>query len=153
MSTLPSGRLPIADDRTTVTLDSLPRPQSAFPHGLKNGNVLQVSGQAALDPESGQVTHPGDVAKQTITTLEYVAAVVKQGGLALGDILMIRVYLEDRAYYEDMNTAYERFIDDRWDGQPAPARTTIIVGLPIEGLLVEIDALAFGREPEHVSIA
>jgi enamine deaminase RidA (YjgF/YER057c/UK114 family) len=40
-----------------------------------------------------------------------------------------------------MNAAFEKFIAENVTGA-RPARTTLMVGLPLEGMLVEIDALA-----------
>ncbi|GLW15508.1 hypothetical protein Stsp01_22510 [Streptomyces sp. NBRC 13847] len=58
------------------------------------------------------------------------------------DAVMLRVHLTDRQHYAAMNEAYARFIDRHLGTGPRPCRTTVMVGLPLPGMLVEIDAQA-----------
>jgi 2-iminobutanoate/2-iminopropanoate deaminase len=103
--------------------------------GVRKGNILQVSGQIALDPATGQLA--GDtVTAQTRQVMRNVIAVLQAGGASIDDAVMLRVYLTDTDHFAEMNAAYTEFLTE-----PLPARTTVYVGLP-PGLLVEIDALA-----------
>ncbi|GAA0523696.1 reactive intermediate/imine deaminase [Saccharopolyspora subtropica] len=123
--------------RIVVSTDRAPKPPADIPlsQGIRKGNILQVSGQTAVSPETGRLVE-GGVAEQTEQCLRNVIAVLEAEGGSLEDVLMLRVYLTDTAHFAEMNETYARVV-----GEPFPARTTVYVGLP-KGLLVEIDALA-----------
>ncbi|WP_166844324.1 RidA family protein [Isoptericola sp. BMS4] len=129
--------------RTAVTTDRAPAPAHTFSQGVRAGNLLQVSGQGPVDPATSEYLYPGDVAAQTRRTLENVEAVLAAGGATFADVLMLRVYLTTRADFPAMNEAYGAFLAERL-GEDAvlPARTTVMVELPREEMLVEIDAQA-----------
>ena len=130
--------------RTAVRTDSAPAPAHTFSQGVRAGNLLQVSGQGPVDPATNEYLHPGDVAAQTTRTLENVEAIVVAGGGSLADVVMLRVYLTTRADFAAMNDAYGAFLTERLGPDAVlPARTTVMVELPREEMLVEIDALAF----------
>ncbi|GAA1722710.1 Rid family hydrolase [Isoptericola hypogeus] len=110
---------------------------------MRAGNLLQVSGQGPVDPATNEYLYPGDVAAQTTRTLRNVEAVLAGGGANLADVVMLRVYLTTRADFAAMNDAYGAFLAERLGPDAVlPARTTVMVELPREEMLVEIDALA-----------
>jgi 2-iminobutanoate/2-iminopropanoate deaminase len=121
--------------RTAVTTPDAPAPVAAYSQAVRGGDVLAVAGQVGIDPATGEVAGP-DVAAQTRQTLTNLAAILAAGGASWDDVIQLRVFLTDRADFPAMNEVYAEFVPD-----PAPARTTVFVGLA-EGLLVEIDALA-----------
>ncbi|WP_147916053.1 RidA family protein [Ruania zhangjianzhongii] len=129
-------------DRLPLTTALAPAPLSSFSAGVRAGNIVQVAGQGPLDAGSGTVLHPDDVGAQTTATLERVRDILRSGGADVSDLIMLRVYLTDRSHFAPMNSAYEEFMATHLgDGVP-PARTTVMVGLPLDEMLVEIDALA-----------
>jgi 2-iminobutanoate/2-iminopropanoate deaminase len=133
-------------ERTIMTqavhTDSAPAPAHTFSQGVRKGPILQVSGQGPVDPASGKYLFPGDVAAQTTRTLQNVEAILQAGGASFADVVMLRVYLTTRADFGAMNDAYGSFLQERLGDGVLPARTTVMVELPREEMLVEIDALA-----------
>ncbi|TQS46825.1 RidA family protein [Cryptosporangium phraense] len=127
---------------TAISTNQAPTPAHTYSQGVRQGNVLQVSGQGPVDPATNEYLHPGDVAKQTERTLLNVEAILQAGGATFDDVVMLRVYLTDRAHFATMNEAYGAFVSSRVTSGVLPARTTVMVGLPREEMLVEIDALA-----------
>lgn len=122
-------------DKIAIRTARAPEPAAAYSQGVRKGGILQVAGQVPIDPTTGAIA--GDsVEEQTRRALENVSAVLDAAGASFDDVLMLRVYLTDRAHFAPMNSVYKEFV-----GEPFPARTTVYVGLP-DGLLVEIDALA-----------
>ncbi len=119
-------------------------PPARFSHGLRKGNLLQVSGQVGFlptGPGAAPVPAGPTLREQTERTLANVQAVLEEGGAGWDDVLMVRVHLTDTAHFAEFNALYDRFLADAGQAGPPPARTTVYVGLPA-GLLVEIDALA-----------
>jgi reactive intermediate/imine deaminase len=118
-----------------IQTDRAPQPVAAFSQAVQAGNLLQVAGQVGVDPATDTLV--GDtIEEQTRQTLDNLAAVLEAAGASLRDVIMVRVYLTDRAHFGPMNEIYSGYM-----AEPFPARTTVFVGLA-EGMLVEIDALA-----------
>ena len=128
--------------KTVVHTTAAPAPAHTFSQGVRKGGLLQVSGQGAVDPETGEYLGAGDVRAQTRRTLDNVRAVLEAGGAGVEDVLMFRVYLTRRDDFSAMNEVYGEFMAEHVPSGALPARTTVFVGLPHEVMLVEIDALA-----------
>ena len=108
---------------------------------LHGGNrMVFTSGQVALDPRRGTLVGD-DVAAQTEQVLRNLAAVLRGAGLGFDDVVKTTVYLVDMADFAAMNEVYAKHFSSS-----LPARTTVAAsGLP-KGALVEIDAVAIGRD-------
>lgn len=121
--------------KVAVSTDRAPKPPANFAQASRKGNLLQVAGQVAFDPDTGKVA--GDtVTEQTRQTFRNIEAVLAAAGSSFDDVIMVRVYLTDTAHFAEFNEAYNALVKE-----PYPARTTVYVGLP-EGFLLEVDALA-----------
>lgn len=100
--------------------------------------LVFVSGQGATDPATGHLS-ADDVERQTEQCLKNVRAILEAAGSSLQHVLRCGVFLMDMREFPKMNAAYSRMF-----GEHRPARTTVqVAGLPGEGLLVEIDAVAY----------
>ena len=129
-------------ERTSILTSEAPAPAHTFSQGVRRGPFVQVSGQGPVDPVTNAYVHEGDVAAQTVRTLENVEAILSAAGATFDDVMMLRVYLTDRSDFAAMNDAYGEFVTSRVQSGVLPARTTVFTGLPRPEMLVEIDALA-----------
>jgi enamine deaminase RidA (YjgF/YER057c/UK114 family) len=112
-----------------------------------SGTVPDVADPAA---PAGSVARFGDTATQTRSVLRRIEAALREHGLGLGDVVMMRVFLvappgQARMDFAGMMTGYREFF-----GTPAqpnrPARSTMQVsGLVDPGWLVEIEVTAAAR--------
>jgi len=100
--------------------------------------LVFVSGQGAVDPATGKLAG-STVEQQTEQCLKNVRAILEAAGSSLQHVLRCGVFLVDMSEFASMNRVYERmFVGHR------PARTTVQVSaLPGDGLVVEIDAVAY----------
>ncbi|MFB7845345.1 RidA family protein [Microbacterium sp. NPDC056052] len=128
--------------KTRVLTTDAPAPAHVFSQGVRKGPIVQVSGQGPVDPATSEYLFPGDVAAQTVRTLENVRAIVEASGATFDDVVMLRVYLTKREDFAIMNEAYGEFVTKHTPSGVLPSRTTVFTGLPREEMLVEIDALA-----------
>jgi reactive intermediate/imine deaminase len=128
--------------KTAITTPDAPAPLPVFSQGVRKGGILQVSGQGSVDPASGQFVFEGDVKAQTTRVLQNIEAILKAGDASFDDVVMLRVYLTTREDFAPMNEAYAEFVSARTPSGVLPSRTTVFTGLPLEQMLVEIDALA-----------
>jgi len=109
-------------------------PAGAYSQGLRVGDFIFVSGQGPRDPLTGEMG--ATIEEQTARTLENVKAILAAGGATLADVVKVGVHLSDLALFERYNRVYATYFPD-----PKPARTT--VGSQLNGILVEIDAIAY----------
>ena len=91
-----------------------------------------------MDPATGRLA--GDtVERQTEQCLNNVRAILEAAGSSLHHVLRCGVFLVDMREFQTMNRVYQRMFGDH-----RPARTTVqVAALPGDGLLIEIDAVAY----------
>ena len=126
-------------------------PISASTEVPAGSRIVWISGTVP-DPvnasaPAGSVERYGDTAAQTRSVLRKIEAQLKQHGLGVGDVVMMRIFLvappgQPRMDFAGMMTAYREFFGTA--AQPnKPARSTMAVaGLVDPGWLVEIEATA-----------
>lgn len=113
--------------------------------------LVYISGQVpdAVNPAAaeGSVERYGDTEAQTRSVIAKLESALKAHGLALSDIVMMRVFLvappgQQRMDFAGMMRGYRAFFGTA--GQPnKPARSTMQVGGLVDpGWLVEIEATA-----------
>jgi 2-iminobutanoate/2-iminopropanoate deaminase len=107
-----------------------------YSQAIRSGNLVFLSGQIPLDPESGHIVE-GDAAVQTARVLQNLAAILEAAGSSLEQVLKTTVYLKDLADFAMMNEVYARFF-----GDCPPARATVEVARLPRNVLVEIDLIA-----------
>ena len=124
------------DTRTKMGIQTTnaPTPTGPFSQAIRIGNLVFVSGQAGRNRETGKL---GDAREQTEWSLRNVQAILAEAGATLDDVVKTTVYLRDAALSKEMSDEYVKHFRE-----PLPARSTAIVGLKFEGMLVEIEAIA-----------
>ena len=127
----------MSDHAQPVTAGNLPAPVGPYSPGMIFGKLVFVSGQAGRDPATGALAP--DVTAQTEQVLKNIAAILEAAGSGMPHVLRCGVFLVDMKDFPKMNEVYSRAF-----GAHRPARTTVqVAGLPGDGLLVEIDAVAY----------
>ncbi|MXY16540.1 MAG: reactive intermediate/imine deaminase [Acidobacteria bacterium] len=122
--------------RTAIETDGAPGAIGPYSQAVRDGRMLFVSGQVALDPTTGELI-AGDVAAQTERVMRSAGAILAAAGADFPDVVRTTVYLVDLADFGAMNEVYARYF-----AAPEPARSTVqVAGLP-KGAGVEIDMIA-----------
>jgi 2-iminobutanoate/2-iminopropanoate deaminase len=125
------------NEKVVIRSSNLPPPGGPYSPAIKAGGFIFVSGQAAVDPQTGQVVGT-TIEEQTERTLENVKMIVTAAGASLEDLVRVTVYLADITNFSGMNEVYKRYFSHE-----PPARTTLEARLTRAELLVEIDAVAY----------
>jgi 2-iminobutanoate/2-iminopropanoate deaminase len=123
--------------KVVIESSKLPPPGGPYSPAIMAGGFIFVSGQAAVDPKTGQVVG-NTIEEQTERTLENVKIIVTAAGASLDDVVRVTVYLADITNFSRMNEVYKRYFSHE-----PPARTTLEARLARGELLVEIDAVAY----------
>ena len=114
-----------------------PEPRGPYSHAVRAGDFIYVSGQVAINPETNQF-EPGTVAEETRRTIENVLAILQVAGAGLADVVKCSVFLADIRDFAAMNEVYSQFF-----GNVKPARTTTHTTLPVQGMKVGMDCVAY----------
>ncbi len=122
--------------RQAISTPSAPAAIGPYSQAIRCGNLVFVSGQIPLDPQTGSLVE-GDAAVQTARVLQNLSAILEAAGSSLGQVLKTTVYLKDLADFGMMNEVYARFFDDT-----PPARATVEVARLPRNVSVEIDLIA-----------
>ena len=107
---------------------------------MRVGDLLFVSGQAAISPE-GELVGIGDFDAQAEQTFRNLERVLEAGGSGLDHVVKVTIFLTDMANFEKIVE-----LRGRWFTLPYPADTIVEVSsLALPGLEIEIEAIAVAR--------
>ncbi len=121
--------------KEAISSDRAPAAIGTYSQAVKTGNLVFLSGQIPLVPETMEIVD-GDFearARQVFTNLQ---AVAKAAGGDLNDIVKITVFLTDLDNFATVNSVMESFFD-----APYPARAAVGVSSLPKGVDVEADAI------------
>ena len=110
--------------------------QAPIPTGSRVGPVLATSAIGGRDPKTGKL--PADVDSQARNAFESLKLILAEGGLGLGDVVKVDVFLADDANREVIN---KYWLECYPDPHRRPARHTVQAQLR-GGVLLQIAALA-----------
>jgi 2-iminobutanoate/2-iminopropanoate deaminase len=120
-----------------IRLDPDPYEPFRLSQAMRVGDLLFVSGQAAID-EHGQVVGVGDFDAQAEQTFRNLRRVLEAGGSSLERVAKVTIFLTDMANFP-------KIIDLRgtWFTAPYPADTIVeVTALALPELQIEIEAIA-----------
>ncbi len=125
-----------------ISTANAPAAIGPYSQAVRIGALIFTSGQVALDPATGAIVS-GGIREQTTRVLDNLAAVLRETGLDMVDVVKTTVYLKNMSDFAAMNDIYATYLAP--EGVVPPARSTVeVVRLPKDAL-VEIDLIA--RKP------
>lgn len=107
-----------------------------YSQGIACGNMVFVSGQLPIVPETGEII-AGTVGDMTAQSLRNIQAVLSEAGCTLADVVKTTIYLSDLNDFAQVNAAYAAFFPEN-----APARACVQVARLPKDARVEIEAIA-----------
>ncbi len=118
---------------TGFTDKSAPSPLA---QAIRTGNLLFVSGQGPLDPNTREVAST-DIREQTRQTLTNLTNILSVAGLSLANVVNMRVVLRNTEDFPAFNETFREFMAGE------KVTRTCIGGTPHrKGVNVEIDCIA-----------
>lgn len=114
-------------------------PTLPFSAAIRAGDYIFVSGQIGFtDDKGGEVK---GIEAQTKQCLKNVKQVLAAANASLDDVVKVAVFLRNGEDFAKMNEVYRTyFVDNK------PARSTIIVGLALPSMLVEVECIAYSPQ-------
>lgn len=122
--------------KQVIFTSKAPKPVGPYSQAILANNILYVSGQIALDLNTG-IMCEGGVKAQTNQVLVYIQNILNAAGMDMINVVKASIFLTGMKDFGDMNEVYASFFDDN-----PPARECIQVSrLPMDAL-VEISVIA-----------
>ena len=112
-----------------------PEAIGAYSQAIKMGQTVFISGQIPLEPGTMNIVDE-DIRAQTHRACNNLAAVAREGGGNLDDVVKLTVFLTDLSHFAVVNEVMAEHFNP-----PYPARAAVgVVALP-KGVPIEIDAI------------
>lgn len=119
-----------------VQTNQAPAPIGPYNQAVKAGGLLFISGQIALDPQTGELV-AGSTADETHQVMKNLAAILKEAGLGFEQVAKTTIFLSSMDLFAEVNQVYGQYFSGDF-----PARETVAVkGLP-KNVNVEISMIA-----------
>jgi len=119
-----------------IATKNAPKAIGPYSQALVSNGLVFVSGQIPFIPETGELI-TGSITEQTNQVLKNIAAILKEAGTELNNVVKTTVYLKDMNDFDEMNKAYgEHFSNNK------PARATVQVARLPKDVSIEIDAIS-----------
>ena len=125
--------------RTQISTKDAPTAIGAYSQAIRCGQFIFASGQAALDPTSGELVGE-DIQAQTHRTLQNLQAVLTSAGTSLANVVKTTVFLTRMSDFQAMNAVYATYFEG--SDSLMPARSTVAVAELPRKALVEIECIA-----------
>jgi 2-iminobutanoate/2-iminopropanoate deaminase len=118
-----------------IATDKAPAAIGPYCQAVQFGNLLFVSGQIALDPQTAKIVD-GGIEGQTKQVLENLKAIIEEAGMTLQNVLKCSCFLNSMEDFVKFNAVYDSYF-----AESLPARETVEVARLPKDVLVEISAI------------
>ena len=119
-----------------INTDNAPQPVGTYSQAVKVGNLLFVSGQLPISPDSGELV-TGNFKARARQVLNNLKNIIEAAGTNMDKVVKTNVFLTDLSNFTDVNEVYEEF----FSSEP-PARAAVQVSkLPLN-TDIEIECIA-----------
>jgi len=119
-----------------ISTPNAPQPAGHYSQAIVHGDTVYVSGQLAVDPQTGE-KRLGSIEEQTEQALKNVAAILKAANSGVDRVLKTTLYISDIELWGRVNEVYSRFF-----GEHRPTRAVVPTKELHYGFLIEIEAIA-----------
>lgn len=113
-----------------------PAPIGPYSQAVLTGNTLYVSGQIALDPDSGELINE-NITEETHAVMKNMEAILRAAGFGFSDVAKCTIFIRDMGQFGTINEAYGQYFKSN-----PPARETVEVSKLPKNVNVEISCIA-----------
>jgi 2-iminobutanoate/2-iminopropanoate deaminase len=120
--------------KRVITLPDAPK--LPFSPAIRAGDYIFVSGQIGHIDAGGKEVK--GIEAQVKQCLENMKRVLVAAGSSLDDVVKVTVFLRNEKDFAKMNEVYQSYFT-----KDQPARSTVIAGLVMPSMLIEMDCIAY----------
>lgn len=113
-----------------------PKPIGQYSQAVNANGILFVSGQIALDPETGELVNE-NITEETHAVMKNLDAILQAAGYSFSDVVKCSIFVRDMNEFGTINEAYGRYFKS-----DPPARETVEVSKLPKDVQVEISCIA-----------
>jgi 2-iminobutanoate/2-iminopropanoate deaminase len=122
-------------EKTIIATDKAPAAIGPYSQAVKTGNLVFLSGQIPIDPETGTVVE-GPIENQVHRIMANIRAICEQAGGSLENVVKTTIFLTDLGQFKTVNDTYATYFTVK-----PPARSTVqVAALPL-GVPIEIETI------------
>ncbi|MCH7415786.1 RidA family protein [Belliella sp. R4-6] len=119
-----------------IYTNEAPAPIGPYSQAVKAGNTLYISGQIALDAESGELINE-NITEETHAVMKNLEAVLRKAGFGFDNVVKCSIFIKDMGQFATINDAYGQYFKEN-----PPARETVEVARLPKDVNVEISCIA-----------
>ena len=123
-------------NKKIINTELAPEAIGPYSQSVLAGNILFISGQLPIDPETGKFAG-NDIKSQTEQSLKNIESILEKAGCTMDNVVKTTVLLNDMVDFAKMNEVYAKFFTKDY-----PARAAYEVARLPKDALVEIEAVA-----------
>ena len=120
-----------------VSTPAAPAAIGPYSQGIVAGNLVFISGQLPIDPETGDFVK-GGIEEKTHRVLMNIKAIVEAAGADLSQVVKTTIFLADLSHFSAVNKVYSEYFSDAF-----PARSTVQVSALPKGAEIEVEAVVY----------
>jgi 2-iminobutanoate/2-iminopropanoate deaminase len=124
------------NDKHILLTDKAPAPIGPYSQGVQTGNLLFLSGQIAIHPESGEMVMDS-IEAETHQVMKNIQALLSAANADFTQVVKTTIFLKDMNDFARVNAVYGSYFDKDF-----PARETVQVSRLPRDVNVEISMIA-----------
>jgi 2-iminobutanoate/2-iminopropanoate deaminase len=120
-----------------INSSKAPSPVGPYNQSVLAGNTLYVSGQIAIDQNTGEL-QLSDIETETHQVMKNLSFILAEAGLTFDHVVKCSVFVKDMGMYSRINAVYASYFDE----STAPARELVEVANLPKYVNVEVSCIA-----------
>lgn len=119
-----------------INTASAPAPIGPYNQAIKAGNMIYLSGQIAIKPETNELI-TANLEEEVHQVMKNIGAILTHSDLGYEHIVKTSIFLKNMAHFSEVNSIYGSYFKDQF-----PARETVEVSRLPKDVNVEISVIA-----------
>ena len=122
--------------KKVIKSSKAPAPVGPYSQAISCKEILFISGQIPVDPNSGEIVSK-TFTEQCHRVILNLKLILEEGGSNLENVLKITIFMKNIKQFDELNQIYSQYFE-----KSKPARTCIEVSELPKGVDLEMDAIA-----------
>lgn len=123
-------------DKKIINTQNAPAPIGPYNQAVLAGETLYISGQIALNPETGELNN-ASLQDETHQCMKNLHAILSEAGLNFSNVIKSTIFITDMNRFAEINEVYGSYFTGDF-----PARETVQVAALPKFVNVEISMIA-----------
>lgn len=123
-------------EKQIINTKNAPAPIGPYNQAVQKGNLLFVSGQIALNPDTNQLVLD-DIKTETHQVMKNLKGILSEAGMDFENVLKTTIFIMNMNDFAQINEVYGSYFTSDY-----PARETVQVAALPKGVNVEISVIA-----------